>query len=140
MNDWAGKSNRAGREDSRFDHCTAQWCVFNNYSLDRHRHQLWQHFSFDKLNNKLALNFASINHKNQKWPFLMDFFNLFFSPKPFFFWEKKNHFLCLKRKIFQRYILIPKFQEIHFCFTDPFAFKTLGVRVWPLSFFLMKEN
>ena len=44
---------------------SAQWCVFNNYSLDKHRHQLWHHFyfSFDKWNNKLALNFATIYHK-----------------------------------------------------------------------------
>ena len=45
--------------------CTAQWCIFNNFSLDKHRHYIWDHFlSFTSWNNKLALNFATNDHKN----------------------------------------------------------------------------
>ena len=77
---------------------SAQWCVFNNYSLYKHRHQLWHHFyfSFDKWNNKLALNFATINHKKQKWHFLMNFINLYFS-KTLVVLRKKNTFYTWKK-------------------------------------------
>ena len=27
-------------------HFTAQWCVLNNFSLDKHRHQIWDEFLF----------------------------------------------------------------------------------------------
>ena len=44
---------------------TAQWCVFNNFCLDKHRHQIWHHFyfSFKSWNNKVVLNFATNCHK-----------------------------------------------------------------------------
>ena len=118
--------------------CTsAQWCVFNNYSLDKHRHQLWHHFyfSFDEWINKVALNFTTIYHKKSNMALFDGFHCLFIFQNPCSF-EKKSLFM-LEKKIFQRYILIQKFQELHFCFTGPFAFKTFGVRVWPLSFFLI---
>ena len=48
------------------DCATAQCCVFNNYSIVKHRHQFWDKFlfSFDSWNTKVALNFATNCHKN----------------------------------------------------------------------------
>ena len=57
----------------------------------------------------------------------MDFITSIFFQNPCSF-EKKS-LNILEKKIFQSYILIPKFQELHFCFTGPFTFKTFGVRV-----------
>ena len=39
-----------------------------------------------------------------------------------------------------RYILIPIFQELHFCFTDPFWFLKFWKCAWPLSFFVMNKK
>ena len=70
--------------------------------------------------------------------FLMDFIYLFFSKILVFL--KKITFHTFE-KIFQRYILIPKFKELHFCFTDPFLFqKFCRCTLTSAFFFSWKKN
>ena len=51
---------------------TAQWCVFNNYSLDKHRHQIWDHFLKTEITNWPWI-LPQFTTKNEKLHFLMDF-------------------------------------------------------------------
>ena len=33
---------------------SAQWCIFNNYSLDKHRHQIWDQFLISVLKTEIT--------------------------------------------------------------------------------------
>ena len=123
---------------------TAQWCIFNKYSLDKHRHETWQWFHFYKNKWKLKYKREFCHNSLQKlenWH--LSFFwwiskkwNKIKNPWSF---EKKNHFSYLK-KIIQRHIVISKFQELHFCFLTIFNFKVLEVYFDLCLFFLMNKN
>ena len=49
-----------------FTHCTAQWCIFNNFSLDKHRHQIWDEFLFQFSKLKLQSGLAFCHKLPQK--------------------------------------------------------------------------
>ena len=78
---------------------TAQWCVFNNYSLDKYRHQIWHHFVISVLKVEIT-NWTWISPQIVKkiHKLGLDFFWWFSSCNFFFksaFFYKKNHFSYL---------------------------------------------
>ena len=76
---------------------TAQWCVFNNYSLDKHRHQIWDHIVISVL--KTDLEFCHNSPQKNKKMALFDGFHLEKNNlKNTCSFEKKNNFSHLKKK------------------------------------------
>ena len=107
---------------------TAQWCVFNNYSLDKHRHQIWDHFLISVLKTEIT-NWPWIlpqfTTKNWKMALVFFFDGFHFKIiilKILVLLRKKITFHTWK-KIFQMHIVISKFQELYFCFSGPCWFQ-----------------
>ena len=125
-------------------HTTSQWCVFNNYSLDKHRHQIWQWFHIQKI--KWKLNYKrefchNLPQKVENWH-LSSFWWISFKinnlRNPCSFEKKKSLFIF--EKIIQRHIVNSKFQELHFCFSDYFWFQKFWRCTLTFVFFLMNKN
>ena len=117
-------------------HYTAQWCVFNNYSLDKHRHQIWDHFLILVLKTEITnwpwilQQFTTKNRKMALAFFLTDFISKWLFWKSLFFWEKKITFHTWK-KYFKVTLLLQNFKSYVFTFLALFDFKHFGGVLWP---------
>ena len=121
---------------------SAQWCVFNNYSLDKHRHQLWHHFyfSFDEWNNKVALNFATIYHKKIKNGTFWCISLIYFLSKTLVLFRKKSLFI-LEKKYSKGIFLFKNFKSYIFALLVLLLSKLLELEFDLCLFFLwMKIN
>ena len=104
---------------------TAQCCVFNNFSMVKHWHQFW---------HWIVISVFCFGITN--WPWILPQFTSLFRKLAlvflfrwiWVFW-KKNFFqpsftkkitFYIQTKSFWVRIVIPKFQELHFCFSDLF--------------------
>ena len=120
---------------------TSQWCVFNNYSLDKHRHQIWHHFyfSFEYWNNRLALNIATICHKNLKNALLVRFcLTIFISNFLVPFW-KKSLFILVKN--ISKVCSYSKISRATFLLQWPFLTSKVLKEYFDIClFFLMNKN
>ena len=90
---------------------TAQWCVFNNYTIYKHRHQIWDYIVISVLKTCLEFQHSS--------------------PQKF----KKWHFSNLKKNIPKVHFYF-KISRPTFLLFWPFLIsKVLEVVLWLLSFF-----
>ena len=125
---------------------TAQWCIFNNYSLDKHRHQIWDHFLISVLKTEITNwpwilpQFTTSNRKMALVPFFgrISFKNNNFKNPCSF--EKKKSLFIFERKYSKGTLLFQNCKSYIFTFLTLFDFKSFGGVPWPLSFFLMNTN
>ena len=126
-----------GTRFSNLNHCelmvnkrtSPQWCVFNNYSLDKHRHQIWHHFyfSFKNWNNKLALNFATIHQFSKILVlFWKNNFSYFQKDIP----KVHTFFISKVLEVYFDLCLFFSWIDINFAFQKALA-EFLLVRAWP---------
>ena len=120
--------------------CSAQRCIFNNYSLDKHRHQIWDHFLISVLKTEIT-----------NWPWILpqfttsiwkmtlvsffDGFHLKITISKILVLLRKKSLFIFERKYSKGTLLFQNFKSYIFTFLTLFDFKSFGGVLWTLSFF-----
>ena len=111
-------------------HCTAQWCVFNNSSIVKHRHRLFSILAFkDEIINwswditkisKTSYDYDfSSNEFCHKWAIVFIF--VFWKTTTFFltyFANKKKILFLYKKNIFESMLIFQNFKSFFLAYLD----------------------
>ena len=126
------------------EHST-QCCVFNNSSIAKHRHQIWDQFVIPVFKTEITNwswilpQFTSLIRKLALVFFFMDFW--VFEKKSFFslLLEKKNLFIY-KQNLSESTLSIQNFMTYIFALLIFFIIMSFHSVLWHLSFFLMEKR
>ena len=125
--------------------CSAQCCVFNNSSIVKHRHQIWDQFVIPVFKTEITNwswilpQFTSLIRKLALVFFFAGF--LGFRKKKFFslLLEKKLLFIY-KQNLSESTLLFQNFMTYIFALLIFFIITSFHSVLWHLSFFLMKKR